>query len=160
MPKSTIRKTPATLVNADRQSRRALDLGTAEPDVLGDLVRNAWSELSEQERPVLNVRLIAALTKAGANIRQHLLLLGIPAQTAEELTAPEIAALIRYVRINEPGAIKALAPVLGELLTAHGEPARAVRLRSARDAHRRSKAGSSKGRSPGGRSVSVVKGPG
>ena len=51
------------------------------------------------------------------NVPQCLFLLGVAAVTAEELTAPEIAALIRYVHLTEPDAMMAVAAPLRELLT-------------------------------------------
>ncbi|MFY9608837.1 MAG: hypothetical protein WAU45_09515 [Blastocatellia bacterium] len=131
MRKSRTRKSPESSVGTtDQRSQQAVDLATAEPDRLGNSVRNAFSQLSEEERPNVVYRLLTALKKAGVNIGQHLLLLGIPARTAEELTAPEIATLIRYVRINEPRAMAASVPVLNELLTAHAEPARGLKVSS------------------------------
>lgn len=131
MRKSQIRRTPeSTVGNIDRQSRPALDLATAEPDVLCNSVREALSQLSGEERPAVHDRLLTALKKAAVHIGQHLLLLGIPARTAEELTAPEIATLIRYVRINEPRAMAALAPALSDLLTVHAQPARGLKVSS------------------------------
>ena len=59
----------------------------------------------------------AELEKAGLNVPQCLFLLGAAALTAEELTAPEIAALIRYVHLTEPQAMMAVAAPLRELLT-------------------------------------------
>ncbi|HWN98968.1 MAG TPA: hypothetical protein VNS63_06810 [Blastocatellia bacterium] len=129
MRKSKIRKAAEAAVdNIDRQSGPALDLATAEPDLLRNSVREALSQLSTEERAAVNDRLLTAIEKVGFTIGQHLLLLGIPATLAEELTAPEIAALIRYVRINEPRAMRALVPLLSELLTAHGEGARTLGL--------------------------------
>jgi hypothetical protein len=37
------------------------------------------------------------------------------------------AKVIRYVRINEPRAMRALVPILSELLTMHVESAQGVR---------------------------------
>jgi hypothetical protein len=131
MRKSKIRKAPeSTLGNIDRQSRVALDLTTAEPDLLRDSVRNVLSRLSEEGRHDVHEKLVAALKEAGVNLGQHLLLLGIPARTADELTAPEIAKVIRYVRINEPRAMRALVPILSELLTMHVESAQGVKVLS------------------------------
>jgi hypothetical protein len=118
MRKSLIGKTPEPPVGTtDQRSQQALDLATAEPDLLRNLVRQALSQLSAEELPAVNDRLLTALKEAGVDIGLHLLLLGIPARTAEELTAPEIATLIRYLRINDPRAMTDLAPVLNELLT-------------------------------------------
>ena len=103
----------------DQRSQHSLDLATAGPDLLRDSVRQALSALCEEERLAAQSSLLTALKRAGFNVAQHLLLLGIPATTAAQLTAPEIATVIRYIRINEPGAMSALSPVLSEILTAH-----------------------------------------
>lgn len=124
MRKSKIRRGAEAVVRTlDRQYAPALDLGTAEPDSLRNSVREALSRLSEWDRPNVNDRLLSVLENAGVNIGQDLLLLGIPTTVVEELTAPEIATLVRYVRINEPRAMVALVPVLSEVFAAHGVPA-------------------------------------
>jgi hypothetical protein len=96
---------------------------------LRDGVRDAFLLLSEDERSLVRDRVLAGLRKAGVHIGQCLLLLGIPARTADELTAPDIATLIRYLRISEPKALAVLAPVLSETLM-HFEPVQRVRVRS------------------------------
>jgi hypothetical protein len=93
-------------------------------------VREALSHLSEEERQAAHNGLLLALSRAGVNIGDHLLVLGIPARTAEELTAPEIATLVRYVRINEPRVMTALAPILIDVLARHPAPARRVKTSS------------------------------
>ena len=57
-------------------------------------------------------------------------MLGIPARTAEELTAPEIARLIRYVRISEPKVMTALAPILIDVPGKRAAPAQRVKASS------------------------------
>jgi hypothetical protein len=132
MKKTRIRKTPEPTVGTiDHRSQKALELATTEPDLLRNSVREALSHLPEEERRAAHNGLLSSLKGAGVNIGHHLLVLGIPARTAEELTAPEIASLIRYVRINETRAMMALAPVLSELLAAQVEPARKFASRAA-----------------------------
>jgi len=129
MRKSQIRKKPEPTVGiTDQRSQPVPELATAEPDMLRESVRKGLSQLSAEERPNVYDRLLTALKRAGVNIGQHLLLLGIPARTAEELTAPEIATLVRYVRINEPRAMAALATVLSELLTTNAEADRGSKI--------------------------------
>ncbi|HSB11539.1 MAG TPA: hypothetical protein VLM38_18770 [Blastocatellia bacterium] len=111
-----------------RGSQAAFDPLTAEPNVLRDRVCKALSLLAEDERSGVRDRILVDLTRAGLNIGQCLLLLGIPARTADELTAPEMATLIRYVRINEPKAMTALVPVLSEMLTLHPAQSRGLRV--------------------------------
>jgi hypothetical protein len=95
---------------------RESEFRDAEPDYLRDAVRNALLYLSERERSDVRSRLLAELESAGLRVRQCLLMLGASAMTAEELTAPEIAVLIRYVRLTEPRAFIAITTLLGELL--------------------------------------------
>jgi len=97
---------------ADKRSRQVLELATAEPDLLRDVVHEALSKLAREERRGVHSALISALRRAGVNIGHRLLVLGIPATTTEELTAPEMAKLIRYIRIGEPTVMKILAPIL------------------------------------------------
>ncbi len=84
--------------------------------------------LCEEERLEAQYSLLTSLKGAGFKVAQHLILLGIPTTEADELTAPEIAIVIRYVRINEPKAMAALSPVLSEMLRAHDEHARHFRV--------------------------------
>jgi len=116
----------------EQRSQQKLDLAAVEPDLLRVSVREALSRLSEEDRRAMYVRLLTALKGAGVNIGQHLVLLGIPARTTEELTAAEIATLIRYVRINEPKALAVLTPMLSEPVSAYLE--HEGRLKSSRRA--------------------------
>ena len=126
MKKPRIRKEPepSTGISGQR-SQPGLELAAAEPDMLRDSVQKGLSQLSEEDRPHVYSRLLTALNKAGVNLGQLLLVLGIPARTSEELTAPEIATLVRYVRLNEPTAMVALATVLSEFVTTNAEAGRA-----------------------------------
>jgi hypothetical protein len=94
-----------------------LEPAAAEPNLLRDSVVRALLSIPELERSVVRERLLGELKKAGLKVRQCLLMLGVAAATAEELTAPEIAALIRYVRLAEPKVMMAIAAPLTELLT-------------------------------------------
>jgi hypothetical protein len=129
MKKSRIRKElePTTGISHLR-SQQGAELAAAEPDMLRDSVQKGLSELSEEDRPRVYDRLVTALNKAGVNLGQLLLVLGIPARTAAELTAPEIATLVRYVRLNEPAAMVALATVLSEFVTTNAEAGRAAKV--------------------------------
>ncbi len=92
------------------------ELMNADPDNLRDFVRNALLSLSIGERAKASTTVLDALRRAGLRVRECLLMLGASASTTEELTAPEIAALIRYVRLNEPKALQSIATLLTELL--------------------------------------------
>ena len=126
MKKPRIRKEPEPTTGiSDQRSQPGLELAAAEPDMLRDSVQKGLSQLSEEDRPHVYARLLTALNKAGVNLGQLLLVLGIPARTSEELTATEIATLVRYVRLNEPTAMVALATVLSEFVTTNAEAGRA-----------------------------------
>ena len=122
-PKLTNRPEPSARIT-DHSPQKGLDIATAEPDLLRDSVRVALSGLSDKEWTAVNKSLLDMLKRAGVNVGLCLLLLGIPATTPDKLTEPEIASLIRYVRINEPTAIALIAPVLSEILSRNFEPAR------------------------------------
>jgi hypothetical protein len=93
-------------------------LVAVEPDCLRDAVCAALSSLPEDQRSGIRNRLLTELKKAGLRVRESLLMLGVSALTADELTAPEIAALIRYVRLARPVLLMAVAEPLRELLSA------------------------------------------
>jgi len=118
MRKSRINKEPEPTKDVlDQRSQPGLQLVAADPDMLRDSVQRGLSQLSEEERSHVLARVLTVLSKTGVNLGQLLLVLGIPARTAGELTAPEVASLVRYVRFNEPMAMAALAPVLSEIVT-------------------------------------------
>jgi hypothetical protein len=97
--------------------RQVGEPAAAEPDVLRDAVYEALSSLSVNERSNVRTTLLAELETAGLGVCQCLFMLGVSALTPDELTAPEIASLIRYVRLTEPNAMKAVAEPLRQLLT-------------------------------------------
>src|SRR5262245_18706628 len=101
----------------ERRSLQAQEIEADDSEVLRSAVRQALSQLPAEEQRATQDSLLAALSGAGINIGHHLLVLGIPARSAEELTAPEMAALIRYVRINEPQGMDALIPIISAIPT-------------------------------------------
>lgn len=120
MRKESTRMEPIPIRSNRPRTRPVLDVlepAAAEPNVLRDTVVRALLSIPELERSVVRERLLGELKKAGLKVRQCLLMLGVAAATAEELTAPEIAALIRYVRLAEPRVMMAIAAPLTELLT-------------------------------------------
>jgi hypothetical protein len=115
MVKQSIR-TP-TRSHTKQPPQAPIDPLSVEPNVLRDSVRKALSLLGEEEHSSVRDRLLTGLKRARVNIGQCMLLLGIPARTVDELTGPEMATLIRYVRISDPKAIDMLIAPLSELLT-------------------------------------------
>src|SRR6185295_11674059 len=99
-------------IHGDRPSIHPITKLVADAEDLRNYVFKALSTLAEDERSVVHHCLLAQLEKAGLNVPQCLFLLGAAALTAEELTAPEIAALIRYVHLTEPEAMMAVAAPL------------------------------------------------
>ena len=89
----------------------------AEPDALRDAVCKALSSITIDQRSEFRAKLLAGLRNAGLKVRSCLLMLGVSAGTAADLTAPEIASLIRYVRLTEPKALSAVTELLIELLS-------------------------------------------
>ena len=94
----------------------AVEIVAAEPDYLRDTTYAALLSLSPDQRASICNRLLTELRKAGFRVRESLLKLGASAKTADELTAPEIASLIRYVRLTEPNVLMSVAEPLSELL--------------------------------------------
>ena len=94
-----------------------LDPLAAEPNALRDAVCRALLLISIDERSAFHNQLLDELRKAGIRVRECLFMLGASA-TTEELTPPEIAALIRYVRLVDPKAMSAVAGTLINLLMA------------------------------------------
>ncbi|HSE38462.1 MAG TPA: hypothetical protein VLG74_14250 [Blastocatellia bacterium] len=115
-------QTERTSLKATRFQRREAEIGPevgfvgAEPDYIRDTICTALSSLPISQRALIRNRLLINLKKAGVKIRESLLMLGASAKTADELTAPEIAALIRYVRLTKPNVMTAIAEPLEELL--------------------------------------------
>ena len=110
--KLTARNLNETLIQSE------LELVNADPDCLRDSVRRALLSLSIHERSKAATNVLHGLRNAGVRVRECLLKLGSSASTAEELTAPEIAALIRYVRLNDPRALESIATLVMQLLIA------------------------------------------
>lgn len=125
MQTEQITKTPGRTGNRkNKPPRGVLDLATAEPNALREAVYTALWALDDEERAHTRDSILANLQASGVNLMQQMLVLGIPARTINELTVPDIAKLIRYVRINEPRAMKALVPVLEDFMNRQVEPAR------------------------------------
>lgn len=89
---------------------------TLAPNDLRDRARHSLAALAEEDRRAACGKLLAGLAGAGVNVSSSILVLGIPARRADELTPSDMAKLLRYVRINWPAAIVALAEPLRQLL--------------------------------------------
>ena len=104
------------------------ELATMEPGGLRDWFLRVVGVLSPEEWVGTRKELLKGLEAAGVNLGASVFMLGISARDYRELTAPDIAMLMRYVRINAPNAMTALSRQLVELerryREANAEPAR------------------------------------
>lgn len=83
--------------------------------------------------------LISGVRAAGANVTNHLLLLGVHSGRAESASANDIAVLLRYYRINQPSIFEEAVHIMERfpelavtLNDAEGEPLSTLRNRNAR----------------------------
>ncbi|HMG33769.1 MAG TPA: hypothetical protein VKM94_07520 [Blastocatellia bacterium] len=94
-----------------------VELVDAEPDYIREVMSRALSSLSAEKRSYANNKLLSALRSAGLRVRESLLMIGVSARTTDDLTAPEVASLIRYVRLTKPSVIVAVGGSLKEIVT-------------------------------------------
>lgn len=98
-----------------------VDLKSVDPDSLHARLLKVLLALAPDERAAVRDRLLDGLAQAGVSISLSLFLLGIPAKRPRELTAADLATLIRFVRINSPQALPLIAAQVTELLAASDE---------------------------------------
>src|SRR5262245_30291168 len=110
------------------------DPRTATPNELCDAVRGAMVVVSLDDRISIKEKLLSALKGSRLNVGSILLLLGIHADTVEELTPSDVGYLVRYIRINSPDVIPALRRPLAELFEIAGRAERAQRLQESKRA--------------------------
>ena len=96
---------------------------SADPDLLRDQVQRALSTICIADRSRLSHVLLNRLEKTRINVGASLLMLGISAASVDQLTPSDMGKLLRYIRINSPAAIEALAEPLNELLALEKEAA-------------------------------------
>jgi hypothetical protein len=92
-----------------------IDPATMEPGCLREWFLSALAVLPPDEWDEVRDKVLNRLGEAGINLGACMLVLGIPARDPEELTPPELAMLIRYVRINTPKALMGLSEQLIQL---------------------------------------------
>jgi len=112
----------------------AYDPRTAAPSELCDAVRGAMVAVSLDDRISIKEKLLSALKGARINVGSILLLLGIHADTVEELTPSDVGYLVRYIRINSPDVLPVLKRPLAELFEMAGRAQRAQRLQESKRA--------------------------
>jgi hypothetical protein len=123
MPGKALRRktTPSSTGMATQPARPDESLSGSSPEWLRDRVFNALNRISTDERASVRDRILSDLRNAGVNIMSSLVALGIPARTPDELSSNDIAKLVRYVRINTPGAMNVLGGTLTELIAPGAE---------------------------------------
>jgi hypothetical protein len=114
MAKIIAKKERTRRTNSDGE-QTATEPATMEPDDLREWLLRVLAVLSLEEWTAARNRLLKGLEEAGVNLWSSMFMLGIPARDSEELTAPDFAMLMRYVRINAPTALIALSEQLMEL---------------------------------------------
>ena len=92
-------------------------------DDLRHQVQSAFSTLDEATRQVWRRRLLNGLARHGVQVGSTLFIIGIAAAGFDDLTPSDLGMLLRYIRINQPAAIKSLAGPLAELLALEQGPA-------------------------------------
>jgi len=109
-------------------------------DRLREKVYSSIMTLAEELRSAFIKEVIEGVRAAGANVTNHLLLLGVHSGRSEAASASDIAVLLRYYRINYPkvfeaaiGVIERFPDLAGRLTEAETEvaqvPLRAHRTR-------------------------------
>jgi hypothetical protein len=81
-------------------------------DRLCEKFYNSIMALAEELRTSFMRELISGVRAAGANVTNHLLLLGVHSGRAEAASASDIAVLLRYYRINQPSIFEAAIGII------------------------------------------------
>jgi hypothetical protein len=90
------------------------NLRNVNPALLKDRLYQTLIGMTESDRSAFTRRLITALTAAGVNVSNHMLLLGCNVNQVFDATANDVALLIRYYRINQPHLLDILVTVLDQ----------------------------------------------
>ncbi len=114
--KKGLRK-PTTKTANEIFSQQSLDPAQIEPNSLRDRIYQALVNLSIEERASVTDQIFGSLKDFSVNVRTGLLMLGIPAKTADDLTPSDTAKLLRYLSINAPKALEAISSPLRDLLS-------------------------------------------
>ncbi len=97
----------------------------ATPNELCDAVRGAMMAAPLDDRISVKERLVSTIQGSRLNVGSILLLLGIHADTVEELTPSDIGYLVRYIRMNSPDVLATLRRPLAELFESANRAQRA-----------------------------------
>jgi hypothetical protein len=94
-----------------------VDVQAIGPDQLRDAVREGLTALTEDESALIRHKLLRAIEASGVNIGGCLFLIGNLVNLPDELTASDLAQLVRYIRLNKPRALDAVRTPLRRLLS-------------------------------------------
>jgi hypothetical protein len=86
--------------------------GELGPEELKALVRDGLVAMNMAEREAFFEALDRQMKSIGLDIRKYLVPLGIPGRSPEDLTPTEIGHIVRYLKINVPQAMPAVAKAL------------------------------------------------
>ncbi|HKV38485.1 MAG TPA: hypothetical protein VJX67_04665 [Blastocatellia bacterium] len=100
----------------EKRNEMTGDLSALDPTVLRDSVRNAILTFPQEERAAITARLVARLKEARFDLRSSVIVLGINARSAEDLTPSDIGHIMRYLRLTAQPVFAAITPSLTELL--------------------------------------------
>jgi hypothetical protein len=120
--------------SSGRDFGNTYDPRTATPNELCDSVRGAMVALALDDRVSIKEKLLSAINESKLNVGSILLLLGIHADTVEELTPSDVGYLVRYIRINSPNVLTALRRPLAELFETSNKVQRIQRAQESRRA--------------------------
>ena len=93
---------------------KKVNLRSINPTLLKERLYQALIGMSEVDRSAFTQRLFASLTAAGANVNNHMLLLGCNANRLLDATANDVALLIRYYHINLPHLLDVLTTTIDQ----------------------------------------------
>lgn len=108
-------KRSARIVESKQPAPQYADLAVSNPEWLRESLFNSLSSLSYDERSNALDRILSDLRKARVNLGPTLFKLGIPASKPDELSPNDMAKLVRFIRINQPEAMKVIASTITEL---------------------------------------------
>ena len=98
-----------------KDASSSYDPRAATPNELCDAVRSAMVAVPLEDRISIKEKLLSAIQASKVNVGSILLLLGIHADSVDELTPSDIGYLVRYIRMNSPEVVGSLRRPLSEL---------------------------------------------
>jgi hypothetical protein len=111
-----IRKAPVP-AQAGPPGGSAVDVRAFGPDELRDAVREGLTALTEGDFNFVRDRLLESAERAGLNIGGCLFLMGNEVDFRHAITATDLAQLVRYIRLNHPGALTRMESQLERVIS-------------------------------------------